>query len=387
MSKIPLSVPSLQGNELKYVEECINTDWVSSAGKYVDIFEQKVAEFTGAGFAVACVNGTSALQLSLKLAGVKDGDEVIVPTITFIAPINAVKYNNATPIFMDVDNFYTIDLDKTIDFIKKETFFKNGFTFNKITNRRIKAIIPVHVFGNAIDFKELVPLCREYNINIVEDAAESMGTHYRDDYYAGKHTGTVGLLGCLSFNGNKIITTGGGGMILTDNEDLAKKATYLTQQAKDDNIRYIHNEVGYNFRLSNIQSAIGVAQLEQLQAFLSRKRKIFHKYRTAFSYINGITIVEVPSFAKSNHWMNVIQIDKETYGENIEEVMERLTKNDVQTRPVWSLNHLQEPYKDCQYYKIDNAKKLVNNSLCLPSSSNLSNQNIDRVIDLLARNG
>ena len=380
---IPLSVPSLQGNEWQYVKECLDTGWVSSAGKYVELFEQKIAEFTGTKYAVACVNGTSALQVSLHLSGVQSGDEVIVPTLTFIAPINAVAYNGASPLFMDADKDYNIDTEKTIEFINKETVFKDGFTYNKLTNSRVIAIIPVHVFGNAAWMDELIPLCEERNINVVEDASESLGSVYKEGNYKGKHTGTIGKLGCLSFNGNKIITTGGGGMILTDDEELADKARYLTTQAKDDPVRYIHHEIGYNFRLTNIQAALGVAQLEQLPKFLERKQEITRQYRIALDEIDGLTLANVPDYADNNHWMNVLQIDNAVYGEDRDSIMQRLEKNRIQTRPVWALNHLQKPYKDCQSYKIEKAEELVNNSLCLPSSTNLSDEDLNKVIDIL----
>ena len=267
MSKILLSSPSFNGNEWKYVKDCIDTEWVSSAGSYVDMFEKEVAKFTKAGFGVSCVNGTSALQVCLRLSGVSPGDEVIIPSLTFIAPVNAISYMGAFPIFMDSDDYYNIDSEKTIDFIKTNTIIKNGFSYNKITNRKISAIIPVHVWGNACDLDDLVIICNERNIKIIEDASESLGTVYNAGDHDTKHTGNIGILGCISFNGNKIITTGGGGMIITDDEELALKAKYLTTQAKDDPINYIHNEVGYNFRLTNIQAALGLAQLEQLPLF------------------------------------------------------------------------------------------------------------------------
>ena len=383
MSKIPLSVPSLNGNELQYVKECIDTEWVSSAGKYVELFERKIAEYTGSKYAIACVNGTAAIQVSLRLAGVEPGDEVIVPTLTFIASVNAINYCNATPIFMDADNYYNMDSEKTIEFIKNETVYKNGFTYNKTTNKKISSILPVHVWGNACWIDELVVLCEERNIAIVEDACESLGTVYKKGNFKGYHTGTIGKLGCLSFNGNKIITTGGGGMILTDNKKLANRARYLTTQAKDDPVRYIHDEIGYNFRLTNIQAALGVAQLEQLPVFLKRKREIFSQYQTAFDNIAGLTLVGVPDYADNNHWMNLLQINKEDYGEDREELMQRLDENGIQTRPVWKMNHNQKPYKGCQTYRIDNAIKLVNQSLCLPSSTNLTEENINQVLKYL----
>ncbi|MDC1038363.1 LegC family aminotransferase [Candidatus Marinimicrobia bacterium] len=382
-SYIPLSVPSLNGNELQYVKECIDTEWVSSAGKYVDLFEQKITEYTGSKFAIACVNGTAAIQVSLRLAGVGAGDEVIVSTLTFIASVNAITYNNATPIFMDADKYYNLDSEKTIEFIKNETVFKNGFTYNKKTNNKITAIISVHVWGNACWLDELIELCNKQNIAIVEDAAESLGTFYNNGKYEGKHTGTIGKLGCLSFNGNKIITTGGGGMILTDDKILAEKAKYLTTQAKDDPIRYVHDEIGYNFRLTNIQAALGVAQLEQLPSILKRKKEIYDFYQSTIENIDGLSLSKVPDYADSNHWMNLLKIDSKVYNQDREVLMKRLEGNGIQTRPVWKLNHEQKPYKDYQHFKVEKAEKLVKNSLCLPSSSNLSNKNLNKIVSAL----
>ena len=383
MYNIPLSVPSIKGKEWRYVKECLATEWVSSAGKYVDLFEEKIAAYTGAKHAVSCVNGTSALQISLRLAGVEPSNEVIVPTITFIAPVNVVRYNGAEPVFMDVDDYYNIDAEKTIEFINKETVFKDGFTFNKKTNRRIKAIIPVHVFGHAAWLDKLVPLCEERNIAVVEDASESLGTGYTSGKYQVRYTGNIGMLGCLSFNGNKIITTGGGGMILTDDEKLAEKSRYLTTQAKDDPVRYVHHEIGYNFRLTNIQAALGVAQLEQLPGFLERKREIFRHYKASLKDIEGLTIAAVPDYADNNHWMNILRIVTEMYGSDRETLMGDMQTKGIQTRPVWYPNHLQKPYKNCQTYKIENAEKLVDNSLCLPSSSKLSDEDIETIISAL----
>jgi perosamine synthetase len=380
MSNIPLSVPSLNGNELEYIKECLDTEWVSSAGKYVDIFENKIAEYTGANFAVACTNGTSALHVSLRLAGVGPGDLVIVPTITFIAPVNAITYLGATPVFMDADQHYNIDAEKTIEFIKNETVFTKGFTYNKKSKKRIQAILPVHVWGNACWLEELDILCHERNIAIVEDASESLGTIYTRGEFASKHTGTVGKLGCLSFNGNKIITAGGGGMILTDDSNFAVKARYFTTQSKDDPVRYIHNEIGYNFRLTNIQAAMGVAQLEQLPEFLKRKKEINEKYKIGIEDIDGLKLVKTPEYSDNNNWLNILQIDKKIFGQSHEALMARFEKKGIQTRPIWHLNHKQKPYENCQTYKIENASNLLGNSLCLPSSSNLSDEDIMKVI-------
>jgi len=380
---IPLSIPYHNGNEWKYVKECLDTNWVSSAGKYVDLFEQKISEYTGAKYAIACVNGTAALQVSLKLAGVQPGDEVIAPTLTFIASINAINYNGASPVFMDANKYYNIDSDKIITFINEETIFKNGFSFNKITGKRISAIILVHVWGNAVWLDDLVELCNKCNISIVEDACESLGTYYSMGKFKGRHTGTIGKLGCISFNGNKIITTGGGGMILTDDEKLAEKARYLTTQAKDDPTRYIHNEIGYNFRLTNIQAALGVAQIEQLPLFLIRKKEIFEQYQTGLAYIEGLDLAETPNYAENNHWLNVLQIDSSKFCSDRESIMGDLDKLGIQTRPVWGLNHLQKPYEENQKYLIEHAVALVEKSLCLPSSTNLSNKDLRTVMSSL----
>tara|TARA_B100001123_G_scaffold417206_2_gene519723 strand:- start:11014 stop:12174 length:1161 start_codon:yes stop_codon:yes gene_type:complete len=381
---LALHEPTIAGSEWKYVKDCLDTGWVSSAGKYVDLFETSVCEYTGAKHGVACVNGTSALQISLQLAGVGLDDEVIVPTLTFIASVNAVFHNNARPIFMDADDHYNIDSEKTIDFIKNKSVLKNGFSYNKDTGRRIKAIVPVHVFGNAVCLHELVQLCEERNIAIVEDAAESMGSHYLKGFNAGRHTGTIGMLGCLSFNGNKIITTGGGGMILTNDSALAEKARYLITQAKDDGINYVHNEVGYNFRMTNIAAALGVGQLEQLPVFLERKRKIFSEYSKALENIPGLSLGAVPNYASNNHWMNILKIEKCDQSRNPHSIMRLCENSGIQTRPVWALNHSQRPYRHCQTFKIEKATELVEGSLCLPSSSNVSTEQVRGVLDILS---
>ncbi|MFL3050327.1 MAG: LegC family aminotransferase, partial [Candidatus Neomarinimicrobiota bacterium] len=359
---VPLSVPNISGNEWGYIKQCLDSSWVSSAGNYVDLFEKKVANYIDAKFSIACVNGTSALQISLLIAGVKPGDEVIVPTLTFISPVNAVRYNGAEPIFMDADENYNLDAEKTLDFLKKETVYKDGNTFNNKTNARIAGIIPVHVFGNPVLLDELKILCDEQNIAFIEDATESLGSFYTKGEFTGKHAGTIGDLGCLSFNGNKIITTGGGGMIITENEKLAEKARYLTTQAKDDPIRYIHHEVGYNFRLTNIQAAMGVAQLEKLEEFLNRKEQVHKSYSEAIEKIKGLSLLQGPGYAKNNYWLNILQIDQEKYFFDRDELMLRLEQRGIQARPVWALIHNQKPYKKCQTYEIDRAEDLIEKS-------------------------
>ena len=379
---IPLSVPAIRGNEWQYIKECLDTEWVSSAGKYVDRFEQDIARFTGAKHAVACVNGTSALHIALQLVGVKPGDEVIVPTVTFVAPVNVVRYCFAEPVFMDCDDYYNIDVEKLEQFLKRQTHQQGGVCINKKSGKSIRAIIPVHVFGNAARLDALLPLCSERNIRVVEDASESLGTRYVG-CCGDRHTGTVAEVGCLSFNGNKIITTGGGGMILTDQDELAARARYLTTQAKTDEVRYTHGDVGYNYRLTNIQAALGVAQLEQLPEYLQIKRKNFTAYREALQNVAGLRIAPGPGYAENNYWMYALQIDPRKYGRDREGVMAHLAAQRIQSRPLWYLNHLQKPYAGCEAWDVALAPQLLASTLNLPCSVNLKEEQIQRVLAAL----
>jgi aminotransferase in exopolysaccharide biosynthesis len=380
---IPLSVPSIQGNEWRYVKECLDTEWVSSAGKYVNTFEEKICEYTGARHAVAVVNGTAALHISLIVAGVVPGDEVIVPTLTFIAPVNTVIYAGAKPVFMDCDEYYNIDAGKTIEFIRERTEFRDGYSYNTDSGRRISAIIPVHIFGNAVKMEDLAGVCQERNIKIIEDATESLGTFYSGGAFAGRHTGAVGDFGCYSFNGNKIITTGGGGMIVTDNDEYAERSRYLSTQAKNDPVRYVHNETGYNYRLTNIQAAVGVAQLEKLPEFIEKKKKNYAVYKEAIDRIDGLHLAGVPDYAEQNHWFYSLQIDKDRYGRDRDGLMNYLAEKNIQARPVWELNHRQNMYKNDLAYKIEKAYELWEISLNIPCSVNLDRDSISRVIKSL----
>ena len=368
---IPLSAPSLKGNEWKYVKECLETEWVSSVGTYVDTFEKNVADYLGARYAVACVNGTSALHISLLLAEVQPHDEVIVPTVTFIAPVNAVKYIGAEPLFMDCDDYCTLDIDKTKEFLETHCVVRKGVTINKKTNRRIAAAIPVHVFGVPVDMDPLLELADRYNIKIIEDATESLGSLYK-----GKKTGTFGLLGCLSFNGNKIITTGGGGMIITDHEALAKRARYLTTQAKEEGMEYIHNEIGLNYRMVNVLAAIGVAQLEEIDNYVALKRKNFNLYKKALSD-TPCTLLDEPAYAHSNKWLYAV-LCRDTMEKN--RMLEHLNRKGVQARPLWFLNHLQKPYAHCQAYAIEKAPHIYDTLVNIPCSVSLTENEIREVV-------
>ncbi|MDD5492382.1 MAG: LegC family aminotransferase, partial [bacterium] len=355
VKSIPLSIPNLNGNEGTYVKECVDTGWVSSVGKFVDRFEQGICAYTGARRAVACVNGTAGLQVALRLAGVNPGDEVIVPTLTFIAPVNAIKYLHAEPVFMDCDDFMTLDAEKLEEFCSRECSLTNQGLRNKRSKRIIKAVIPVHVFGNPCAMPLIMRVARKYKLRVVEDATESLGTCFSRGKYQGRHMGTLGDFGVLSFNGNKIITTGGGGMILTNSGRLADKAKYLTTQAKDNGITYIHNEIGYNFRLTNVQAALGLAQLEQLPEFIKTKKRNYELYCRLLNTVKGIKLMGIPAGVAPNYWFYSLLVDKREFGLDREDLLARLAKKNIQTRPVWFLNHWQKPYLKNQHYKIEKA--------------------------------
>lgn len=381
--RISLHSPIFDGKEIQFVNNCIKTSWLSSSGKFVKLFEDKVKSFTKSKFAIACVNGTAALQISLRLAGVKNNHEVIVPTITFIAPVNAVKYNGANPIFMDCDEYCNIDVKKTIEFINKETFFKKQFTYNKKTKNKISAIIVVHVFGNPVNLEPLIKICKKRNIKIIEDGSESLGSKYVSGKLKNKHTGTVGYLGCLSFNLNKIVTSGGGGMILTNNKKIAKKAKYLTNQAKDDSINFVHNSIGYNFGLTNIHAAIGYAQLSKLNKVLLRKKKIFLQYKKCLNSNKNLRLISNPKYSQSNHWLNLVQLIKQKSKKN--KIIKKFSMKKIEVRPIWRCNHLQKPYLNYQKYKITKAPKMVSNCLCLPSSYFLKTDKIKKISNILKK--
>lgn len=380
---IPLSEPHLFGNEKKYIYECIKTQWISSSGKYVNLFEKSISKKTRAKYAVACINGTSALQLSLRILNPERNDEVIVPSITFVSSINSLIYNNCRPIFMDCDDYLNIDIEKTIEFINTKTKMISGSCYNKNSKKKIIAIVVVHVFGNSVDLNnKFIKLCRKKNIRIIEDAAESVGTYYK---YNGKknHSGTIGDLGCLSFNGNKIATSGGGGMILTKNKSLFSKAKYLSTQAKDNANFFIHNEVGFNFRLSNIHSAIGKAQIEKLNIILKKKKRINIFYKKEINKIKGLKIMDNPSYSDSNNWLNILFVDEKRYGLSKNMIMKKFIKHGIEARSVWYPNHMQKPFLKFEKYKIYKAYNSFKKSLCLPSSFGIKKNELNHIVNIL----
>ena len=382
---IALSEPCLNGREWISVKECIDTGWLAT-GRFIGQFETEICRLSGAEYAVAVASGTAALQIALKIAGLEPDEEVLVPTVTFIATVNAVRYGQAHPVFMDCDQYYNIDVEKTAEFLTKETKTVRGALVNKKTGRRIRAVLPVHVFGHAADLGRLVPLCRKFGVRIVEDATESLGTVYRQGQFAGRMTGAVGDIGCYSFNGNKIITTGSGGMIVTNRKSFADRARYLVNQAKDDSLRYIHHEVGFNYRMNNVQAALGVSQLASLAEVIRRKKQNYDYYRAAIRGIPGLQLAEAPKYADNNFWMYALQVDRRRFGRSRDELMTAFLKENIEVRPLWYLNHRQRPYRSCQTYRIEKALDLYRSTLNLPCSAGLSKEQIDRVISLLNQN-
>jgi len=359
---IPLHEPRFRGNEKKYLMECVDSTFVSSVGKFVDLFEKTVAEYTGSKYAVAAVNGTAALHIALVLSGVKSDMEVITQPLTFIATANAISYTGAKPVFIDVDR-ETLGLspEKLKTFLEKKTYQKNNNTYNKNTHRIIKACVPMHTFGHAAKIDALKELCDEYNITLIEDAAESLGSFYKE-----KHTGTYGLFGTLSFNGNKTITTGGGGMILTNDEKLAILAKHLTTQAKiPHKWEYKHDYIGYNYRLTNLAAALGVAQMEQLPAIIESKRKLAEKYIGFFDDFDEISYITEPGNSKSNYWLNAIILkDRKTR----DLFLEYTNDNGIMTRPIWELMNRLPMFKDCQVENIENSEFFADRVVNIPSS-------------------
>lgn len=360
---IPLHAPTFRGNEKKYLEECIDSTFVSSVGKFVDEFELKMADYTGAKQAIVCVNGTNALQLALLLVGVEQNDEIITQPLTFIATANAISYCGAHPVFVDV-NKETLGLcPKALDeFLSKHAELKDGKCINKTSGRRIKACVPMHTFGHACRIDEIIAVCSKYNIEVVEDAAESLGS-----YYKGKHTGTFSKVGILSFNGNKVMTTGGGGMLLFNDTELAQKAKHLTTQAKvPHKWEFVHDEIGYNYRMPNLNAAIGLAQLEQLDTFLSSKQKIAQAYKTFFSTSDStLSYITEPVKCKSNYWLNAVLLENREERDNF---LTFTNENGVMTRPIWELMNRLPMFKHCQCGDLSNAEWLADRVVNIPSS-------------------
>lgn len=382
---IPLSVPNLSLDILENVKETIETGWVSTGGRFIKEFEEKIAKYVGVEKAVSCQSGTAGLHLALRVLGIEEGDEVIVPTVTFIAAVNPVRYVGAEPIFMDCDDTLNMDMDKLEEFLENECHFIDGKVVNKKTNRVIKAVIVVHVFGNPANIEKLMEVKEKYNLEVIEDATEALGSYYLEGKYAGKHCGTIGDVGVYSFNANKIITTGGGGMIVSNDKELLAKIEFLSVQAKTDPLYFIHDEVGYNYRMTNIQAAFGVDQIDRLESFIETKIRNYNLYKEAIENIEGLWLLPFRIDTRANHWFYSVIVDKEKYGIDRDELLKKLNDNNIQTRPLWGLIHKQKPYLKNQIYKIEKAEFYEKNLINVPCSSNLCKTDVKVVIELFRR--
>ncbi|WP_028559190.1 LegC family aminotransferase [Paenibacillus pinihumi] len=379
---IPLSVPNLSLDILENLRETIETGWVSTGGRFIEEFEKKVAAYVGTERAVSCQSGTAGLHLALKVLGVEYGDEVIVPTLTFIAAVNPVKYLGAEPVFMDCDDTLNLDVNKLEAFLEEECQFTDGTVINKSTGKKIKAIIVVHVFGNPASMERLMEIKEKYNLKLLEDATEALGSYYKDGTFAYRHCGTIGDIGVYSFNANKIITTGGGGMIVSNNGELLEEISFLSVQAKTDPLYFTHDEVGYNYRMTNIQAAFGTHQIDQLESFIDTKINNYNLYSNGIEHIEGLGLLSFRKDTRANHWFYSLIVE-EQYKVNRDELLIQLNNFGIQTRPLWGLIHKQKPYCANQSYRIENAIFYEERLLNIPCSSNLKQEQVMEVLKRL----
>ena len=378
---INLSVPNLSMDILDNLKECLESGWVSTGGRFIPEFETKVKNYMKTKFAAGVQSGTAGLHMSLQVLGVQRDEEVFVPTLTFIAAVNPTTYLGASPIFIDCDDSLCMDPIKLEKFCSEECDFKEGVLVNKKTNKKIRALVIVHVFGNMADMEKIMDIAKKYNLKVLEDATEALGTYYTEGRYKGKYAGTIGDIGVLSFNANKIITTGGGGMVVGDNEELVEKVRFLSSQAKKDTLYFIHDEIGYNYRMLNLQAALGTSQIDQLESFIETKIKNYKIYKEELEKIEGLEILPFVEGIRANHWFYSLKIDKEKYGIGRDELLQKLVDAGIQTRPIWGLIHQQKPYSACQSYKIEKALYYYDRILNLPCSSNLTEKEVYQVIE------
>lgn len=374
-TRIPLCEPCLAGREVEYVRQCVESGWVSSVGSFVDEFERAIAREAGCEFAVATVNGTSALHVSLVALGIGLGDEVLMPSMTFIAPANAVAYVGASPVFVDAGGAdWQMDLPQVAEFLRQDCQRTEAGLRNRHTGRRVAAMLPVHILGCGGDMDFLVALAEEFQLPVIEDATESLGARWQ-----GKPLGSFGKVGCFSFNGNKLLTTGGGGMVVTQDEALAKRIRHLTTQAKASAEEYEHDEVGYNYRLTNLQAALGLAQVEQLAVFLQRKREIAQLYRREFANLEGLSWQEPAADMTSAEWLFTIRL-REKSGKTARGLRSHLASQGIQSRCLWEPMHLSRPHRHCACLGGEVAEALYSEALSLPCSSGLTESQQRRVI-------
>ena len=378
---INLSVPNLSMDILENLKECLESGWVSTGGRFIPEFETKVKNYMKTKFAAGVQSGTAGLHMSLQVLGVQRDEEVFVPTLTFIAAVNPTTYLGASPIFIDCDDSLCMDPIKLEKFCSEECDFREGVLVNKKTNKKIRALVIVHVFGNMADMEKIMDIAKKYNLKVLEDATEALGTYYTEGKYKGKYAGTIGDIGVLSFNANKIITTGGGGMVVGDNEELVEKVRFLSSQAKKDTLYFIHDEIGYNYRMLNLQAALGTSQIDQLESFIETKIKNYKIYKEELEKIEGLEILPFVDGIRANHWFYSLKIDKEKYGIGRDELLQKLVDAGIQTRPIWGLIHQQKPYSACQNYEIEKALYYYDRILNLPCSSNLTEKEVYQVIE------
>lgn len=376
-SMIPLCVPVIRGNEWQYVKQCLDTGWVSSVGSFVDAFERTVADRVGAKYGIATMNGTSALHTALLVAGIRPADEVLVSSMTFIAPANAIRYVGAVPVFIDSEpNFWQMDPKKVGAFLEEGCIWKAGELINRTTGRPVRAILPVHILGHPVEMQPIRELARKYSLTIIEDATESLGATYRET-----SVGMLGDIACFSFNGNKLITTGGGGMIVTNRSDWANRARALTTQSKSDPLEYIHDEVGYNYRLTNLQAALGMAQMEQLDEYIAAKRAIAARYDHLLRDTPGLRAMPQAPWAKSVFWMYTVMIETDQFGMDSRTLLQELCRRGIQARPLWQPIHRSPAHQGSQFIGSGVVDTLYQKCLSIPCSVNLSTEEQDRVIE------
>lgn len=374
---VPLSIPNFNGNEKKYVDDALEQGWVSTGGAYITRLEQQLAEFLKVDRVAACQSGTSGLHLALVECGVQPGDMVIVPTLTFIAAVNPVRYQFAEPVFMDCDESLCLDPEKLAEFCEKECKLEAQQLVHKKSGRVVKAVIVVHVFGNLADMEAIMSIAGKYHLKVVEDATEALGSHYTEGKLAGRYAGTIGDFGVYSFNGNKIITTGGGGAVTARGADEVEHLKYLSTQAKDDPQFYIHNEIGYNYRMTNLQAALGVAQMEELQQFIETKHRNYILYKERFQAASFGTLLPFREGTCSNQWFYSLQLREDRLqGKDMRDIIGALQERGVQTRAIWGLIHEQKPYRQNIAYKIEKAPCYSATVLNIPSSTQLTEEDI-----------
>ena len=376
---VPLSIPNFEGNERKYVDDAIEQGWVSTGGAYINKLEKSLAQFLHTDNVAACQSGTAALHLAMVEAGVKPGDVVLVPPLTFIAAVNPVKYQFATPVFIDCDDSFCMDTTKLQDFCQQECSFDG----TRLTYKGypVKAVVIVHVFGNMADMTAIMSIAHKYNLKVIEDATEALGSKYIDGPLAGKYAGTIGDFGCYSFNGNKIVTTGGGGAITANDTKVVDHIRYLSTQAKDDVHYYIHNEVGYNYRMTNLQAALGVAQLEELPEFIRRKQKNYKLYCQLFDGFELGNMIDFRSDIDSNMWFYSLEINRDKVKATMKEIITKLEEKGVQTRAIWGLINEQLPYIHEATYKLEKAPYYTERILNIPSSTQITEEEIHYVVE------